>query len=230
MSNKSTIVVSVGGSLIVPDEIDTTFLKNLKRIILEEIRLGKRFIIITGGGKTARNYQQAADKVTTLTDEDLDWLGIHATRLNAHLLRAIFYKNAHPVIITNPKGDRLPQNKPILIAAGFRPGASTDLRAVELAERLGAQKLVNLSNIDYAYENNPRKFKNAKPIKETDWASFRKLLPQRWNPGLSAPFDPVAAKLAQNLNVEVAIINGKKLSQFKNYLADKPFIGTRIKG
>ena len=91
-----TIVMSVGGSLIVPDQIDTNFLKALHIFITTQTTdHGRRFIIIAGGGRTARRYQDAAATVSDLASEDLDWMGIHATRLNGHLLRTIFRDIAH---------------------------------------------------------------------------------------------------------------------------------------
>ena len=68
----------------------------------KKILQGYKFIIITGGGKTARKYQNSAKEITGLTRDDLDWIGIHSTRLNAHLVRTIFRKRAHPKIIKNP--------------------------------------------------------------------------------------------------------------------------------
>ena len=227
MDSKNLVVVSVGGSLIVPEEIDTAFLTNLKNLIVKELGNGKRFIIITGGGKIARKYQEAAHAVTPLTTEDLDWLGIHSTRLNAHLVRSIFFEYAHPEIFTHP--EEVPGDKELVIAAGFRPGSSTDLRAVQIAGKLGASKVVNLSNIDYAYTKDPNKFDDAEPITETTWDEFRTLLPEEWDPGLSAPFDPIAAKTAQELGLEVVIMNGKKLEEFEKYLEGKEFMGTVVK-
>ncbi|MCH8004150.1 MAG: hypothetical protein IH934_05990 [Nanoarchaeota archaeon] len=88
------IAISVGGSLIVPDEINTSWLKDFKTLIENYIDLGKKFIIICGGGKTCRKYQQAAKTLGEVSKDDLDWIGIHATRINAHLFRTIFEKNA----------------------------------------------------------------------------------------------------------------------------------------
>ena len=227
MDSTKPIIVSVGGSLIVPGEIDTNFLTNFKQVIIKELARGKRFVIITGGGKTARKYQQAAHAVTPLTTEDLDWLGIHSTRLNAHLVRAIFYEYAHPEIFTHP--DEVPGDKNLVVAAGFRPGSSTDLRAVEIAGNLGAHHVINLSNIDYAYTKDPNKFDDAEPIHETDWESFRKLLPVDWDPGLSAPFDPIAAREAQKLELEVVIMNGNNMEEFDNYISGEDFIGTVVR-
>ena len=225
---KETIVVSVGGSLIVPDAINTTFLKKLNTFVRDQIENGKQFVIIAGGGKVCRRYQDAARKVTSLQNEDLDWLGIHATRINGHLLRTIFHDIAHPALIKNPN-KKLSDEHSVHIAAGWKPGWSTDYVAVRIAKKIGATKLVNLSNIDYVFDKDPNKHKDAKKIKETDWTSFRELLPTEWDPGLSSPFDPIAAKDAQKNDIEVAVINGAKLKQMEKYLSGEKFAGTLIK-
>jgi len=133
MSHQETVIMSVGGSLIVPDGIDTTFLINLKKLIVDQTALGRRFIIIAGGGRTARRYQDAAGAVTTLTRDDLDWLGIHSTHLNGHLLRTIFRDIAYPTMIKNPDDILdVPTHEKVIVAAGYRPGCSTDLRAIQI--------------------------------------------------------------------------------------------------
>lgn len=224
------IVVSVGGSLLVPKDIDVSFLQNFRRLVLEKIREGSSFHIVAGGGRLARNYQEAAVTIRgeeTLEREDMDWLGIHSTRLNAHLLRTIFIEEAQARIIKNPTS-RFRGRENIVIGAGWKPGWSTDYCAVMAAKTLGATRLVNLSNIDYVYTADPRKDPTATKIEKIDWAAFRKLIPDEWDPGLSAPFDPVAAAEAEALGLEVAIINGARLDEFKNYLDGKPFVGTII--
>jgi len=230
LEKKEPVVISVGGSLIVPDQIDTDFLVNFRRFINDAIvQDNRRFIIIAGGGKTARRYQEAADRVHTLDKNDLDWLGIHATRLNGHLIRTILKDVAHPVMISNP--DEIldvPTDVPVVVSAGYRPGCSTDLRAVQIAERLAAKKVINLSNIDYVYTADPRTDQTAEIIKDISWADFRKLIPAEWDPGLSSPFDPIAAHEAEKLNIEVACINGSKLDELQNYLDGQTFIGTKI--
>lgn len=230
MQEHETVVMSVGGSLIVPDSIDTTFLAHLRNLIERQISFsGRHFIIIAGGGKTARRYQDAAATITELDPEDLDWMGIHATRLNGHLLRTVFRDIAHPEMITNP--DEItdaPKNTPLIIAAGYRPGASTDLRAVQIAINCGAKKIINLSNIDYVYTEDPRQNEDAQKIEDISWKEFLKLIPTEWSPGLSAPFDPVAARTAQTHQLEVTIINGQRIEELEKYLDGELFIGTKI--
>ncbi len=229
MSQQETIVMSVGGSLIVPDQIDTDFLSSLKTLIETDVANNRRFILIAGGGRTARNYQEAARTVAPLSDDDLDWLGIHSTHLNGHLLRTIFRDIAHPIMIKNPDDILdVPKEVPVIVAGGYRPGASTDLRAIQIADRVGAKKVVNLSNIDYVYTDDPRTNPDAQKIEDITWEKFRKLIPEEWGPGLNSPFDPVAAREAQKRDIEVASLNGEKLDELKNYLDGKEFVGTRI--
>lgn len=226
-TERERVIVSVGGSLIVPDGINTDFLTHFKAFVLDKVQRGFNFAIITGGGRTARHYQDAANTIIPLSRHDLDWIGIHATRLNAQLLRNIFVGYAHPQVIKNPTID-IEANEPIIIAAGWQPGCSTDYDAVLMAKNLGARRLVNLSNIDYVYTADPNKNSAAKKIEKISWVEFRKLIPKEWDPGLSSPFDPIAAKEAEALGLEVAVINGAKLEEFSNYLDGKPFVGTII--
>jgi len=222
--------MSVGGSLIVPGDIDTAFLASLKNFIVDQTtNHGRRFIMIAGGGRTARNYQDAAAAVTDLTADDLDWMGIHATRLNGHLLRTVFRDIAHPVVITNPDEIKDVHGEPaVVIAAGYRPGCSTDLRAVQIATLVGATKVINLSNIDYVYTADPRTNPEAIKIERSTWADFRALIPTDWDPGMSAPFDPIAAKAADEGDIEVAIINGERTDALASYLSGEAFVGTVI--
>ena len=231
---KDIIVISLGGSLIVPYFINWRFLREFRKLILSEIKKGKKFVIVAGGGYTCREYQQAAAKVTHLAKDDRDWLGIHATRLNAHLIKTIFRKYAHPRINKNPMTKaniirHFSLGEKIMVAAGWHPGWSTDYVATVHAQRFGAKMLINLSNIKYVCDKDPNKFKDAKIIKNIDWKNFRRIVGNRWDPGANFPFDPIASKLAQEIGLKVVITEGKNLANLKNILDGKKFQGTVIK-
>lgn len=217
--------------MLVPDEIDWQFIRNFKKFIVKHIRLGYSFILVTGGGRTARKYIEAAAKIATITDDDSDWLGIHATRMNAHFIRTVFRSHAHPRINTNPHNleDFYDVKEPILVAAGWRPGFSTDYDAVLLGKYLDVRRMINLSNIDYVYDKDPRLHSDAQKIKHISWKKFRVLVGDEWNPGMSTPFDPIASQLAEREKMEVVILNGANLQNVENYLARQAFIGTVIK-
>ena len=226
--NNETIIISVGGSLIVPENIDIVFLKDLKKMVEKHVENGKRFAIICGGGRTARNYQNAAREVSDISEIDADWIGTNATIINASLVKSIFKNNIHEEVIKNPT-KRINFKEKILIAGGWKPGFSSDYDAVLIAKKLKAKKIINLSNIDYVYDKDPRKFQDAKKIENVSWEEFRNIIPKKWEPGLSSPFDPIASAEAEKLKIEVAIINGKKLEEVEKYLNNEKFIGTIIK-
>jgi uridylate kinase len=227
MSMNEIIVISVGGSLICPDNIDINFLKRLKEVIIKHVEKGKRFVLITGGGKTARDYQFAAREIGLLNNEDLDWLGIHATRINAHLVRTIF-KHYAELHVNHDPTEKVVFNEKILVASGWKPGFSTDYDAVLLAKQFKVKKIINLSNIYYVYDKDPAKYGDAKPYKTLSWKDYRKMFSERWDPGLNMPFDPVASEEAEKQKMTVIIINGADMDNLHNLLEEKNFVGTII--
>lgn len=226
-THNQPIVISVGGSLIVPDHIDTVFLRQFKEVIEKEVETGKRFILITGGGKTCRRYQAAAKEVIDMSNAELDWLGIYSTRFNAELVRILFRDLAHEEGVYDPHKE-ITWTKPLLFSAGWEPGGSTDMDAVLFAKKYGAQTLINLTNADHVYDKDPKKFDDAKPLQEVSWSEYRDIIPKKWISGMNTPFDPTASKMAEDAGIEVAVINGEKPKELKNYLDGKPFQGTRI--
>lgn len=211
-----------------PDNIDVDFLKDFKKLILLHVEQGKKFVIITGGGKICRRYNDAAEKITTPGKDDLDWLGIAATRLNSELLRIVFGDFAYNKVVLDP--DVMPKTeKPIIFGAGWKPGNSSDLAAIHAAKSVGAKKIINLSNTDYVYDSDPKNNPNAKKIEKIAWAEYRKLIPKEWNPGLNTPFDPIASKMAEEEGIEVVIMNGKSVDNLASYLKGEKFLGTAIR-
>ncbi len=220
-------IISLGGSLINPGEVDVEFLKKFKALIESRVKKGDKFIIVTGGGKLCRHYQTALKQLRKTTPKDLDWIGIHTTRFNGQLVKMMFGKLANSDLVGDPS-KKIKTKQPILVAAGWEPGWSTDYDTVELARVYGAKTIINLSNIDYAYTKDPRKFKDAEKIESISWPNFQKIVGHKWDPGLSAPFDPIASKLAAKAGLRVIIANGNNLQNLKNILEEKKFVGTVI--
>lgn len=223
---EKTIVMSLGGSVIVPDSIDIGFLKDFKKTIEKYVGKGYKFAIYCGGGKIARDYQKAASGIAKLSNRELDWIGIHATVLNAEFVRSLFGNLAEELIARDPT-QKIIFNKKALIAAGWKPGWSTDYDVVLLAKNLGAEMVINMSNVDYIYDKDPTKHKDAKKIEKISWKDYRKISGDKWEAGLNVPFDPIAAKEAEKSKIKVTII-GKNLENFEKVLDGKEFKGTLI--
>ncbi|MFH1078393.1 MAG: hypothetical protein V1745_03915 [Patescibacteria group bacterium] len=156
-------------------------------------------------------------------------LGIHATRLNAHLLRTLFRDVAHPAVVKDPMR-RVVWKTPVLVAAGWKPGRSTDDIAVRLAHGNGASRVINLTDIDAVYDADPKTHRDAKPVATMTWKTFRSIVGDAWVPGANTPFDPVAARLAERWGIEAVVAAGKDLPNLSRILSGARFRGTRITG
>ena len=151
-------VLSVGGSIVVPQQPDESFLRDFSSHIRRwlSVSADRKLILVVGGGGPARMYQQAYKNITdnTPSNDEADWIGIMATRLNAQLLKAIFSDMCPNPVVYDPTTVELFSGQ-ILIAAGWKPGFSTDNDAVLLAERFSAKQVINLSNIEKVYTDDP---------------------------------------------------------------------------
>lgn len=236
---KRTTVLSLGGSIINPGEPDVKFLSEFCATVKDWIRNnpGEHLVMVAGGGAPARLYQEAfedaAINVHTRVDMDWlndgkDWLGIMATRLNAQLLKEIFgdiwCKDA---VVTDPEGD-FEFTGNILMSGGSIPGHSSDHVAVTLAKRFGADTVINLSNIEKVYTDDPKTNPEAKPLDEISWADFREMVGSTWTPGMNKPFDPIAAELAEKAGIRVICAKGTNIENTMAILEGKEFVGTII--
>jgi len=222
-----TIVIALGGSIVHPDGIDTQFLKDFKKFLVPFLRRGVKFVLVIGGGSLSRRFQEAAGTVAKVTDEDKDWIGIHATRLNAHLLRTIFRDVADPVIM-DARGKMKKLRAPVTIASGWRPGWSTDYVAMRVAGDLKIREAIIAGKPAHVYNKDHAKYPDAVPIHELSWREYRKLIPAKWKPGLHAPVDPVGAALGAREDVKAIIVGGRDLRNFAALLNGKEFKGTII--
>ncbi len=219
------VVLSLGGSLINPEKIDTQFLQDFVSLI--KGYPDTQFAIICGGGMPARIYQEVARQLGCNNDRDLDLIGIKATKINGELVRSLFGSDAYEKLIDNPE-DKIKTNKKIIVGAGYEPGYSSDVDAILLAKNIGAKVVINLSNIDYLYDKDPKKFKDAQKIEKISFKDLLKITGEEWVPGKNVPFDPIASKKAMQFGISVVIMNGKKLDNLRNYFNGKKFVGSII--
>nr|QQK86971.1 uridylate kinase [Treponema denticola] len=227
-------VLSVGGSIVAPDKPDfdslDKFSKTIRNWLLQDS--SRKIIMVIGGGAPARDYQNAYRKVCDLRkapakNDEADWIGIMATRHNAQLVKAVFEDLCPNPVVYDPTtvdmfGGQIP------VAAGWKPGFSTDNDAVVLAERFSGNLVVNLSNIAKVYTDDPKKNPEARPIDSISWEDFIKIVGTEWVPGKNTPFDPIASQRAQKAGIKVICAAGKDIENLENILNGKDFKGTVI--
>jgi uridylate kinase len=235
----SVQVISLGGSIIAPERVDVAFLRSFRKAVLEHLEQDaeRRLILVCGGGGPAREYQGAYRAVlsaagTTAGGEESeaeaqDWIGIAATRLNAELVRFLFQPLCPQPVVTDPSAVSVFPGR-VLVAAGWKPGFSTDYDAVLLARRFQADTLVNLSNIPRIYSADPRLDPSARPLDRLRWAELEAMVGTSWVPGKNVPFDPVATAEASRAGLRVVVAAGRNIENFKRILAGLDFEGTVV--
>lgn len=223
-------ILSIGGSIIAPSSgFNIDFLTQFRDLIIKQVeQKSSTFVFIVGGGETARKYQNALEGVNGYSEEELDWMGIDATVLNAQFVKRIFKDYAYEEVVQDPT-QKIETDKPIIVASGWKPGCSTDTDAVLMAESYGAQEVINLSNVEYVYDKDPSKHEDADPIQSISWQEFRDdIIPDEWEPGIHAPFDPVASEKAQELGLKVSIVDASELQRVERVFDGEGFEGTVI--
>ena len=227
---KKVIVLSLGGSLIIPDKIDTIFLKEFKKIILKNTRKYK-FIIVCGGGSIARKYISALREIKI--NEKLQSLsGISATRMNARFMNYFFNINPEHGIPHTMKVLKKYIKKQDIIFCGaleYKPDQTSDSTSAEIAKKFKSD-FINLTNVKGLHDKNPKKHKNAKFIQKISWKNFDKMANKtKFKPGQHFVLDQTASKIILKNKIKTYII-GKNPKQFDNLLNNKKFIGTIIQG
>jgi uridylate kinase len=221
-----TIVLSIGGSVILSEDADVSFFKKLINLLK---KLSKRYkiYIVVGGGKVARSYIKLGRKLN-LDENTLDELGIEITRVNAKLLTNIIGISNKEIPFTIENAKKI--NKPIIIMGGTIPGHSTDMVGAELAEKVKADEFIIATNVDGIYDKDPNKYSDAKQLGEI---SIEKLLDEygtEWDlAGKNIAIDGPALKIIHRAKIPTFVVNGKRLDQLEKAMTNQSFNGTKIK-
>lgn len=227
---KKVIVLSLGGSQIIPESVNLPYLKKFKTILKKHVK-NYKFIIVCGGGSVARKYISAL-RNSGINETLQSFAGISATRMNARFMNYFFNINPKfgiPHTHKTLKKYVNSQNITFCGALEYKPNQTSDSTAADIAKEFRAN-FINITNIKGLYNKNPKEFKDAKFIPEIGWLKFDKMANRsKFKPGQHFVLDQTASKIILKNNIPTYII-GNDLNQLDNLLSNKKFIGTIIKG
>ncbi len=235
MKNQRNIVIKLGGSLLFNDDksINVHELTDFCKVI-QKSSIFKKIIIICGGGIIAREYINAV-RGFTHNEAMCDLAGIEISRTNARLIVSALGPLAYPVIpkTMNELAQAALSDK-IIVMGGLQPGQSTTSVAIEVTEYLQLKELVILTDVKGIYNKDPKKFKNAKLLPMLTYDEVYQILFQDAGREQAAAgeyriFDEVSFQLIKRSNINVILMSGKDLTEFKKFWdGEKDFIGTMI--
>jgi len=225
---KKVIVLSLGGSLIIPGEIDVKYLKDFKKIISKNIHKYK-FIVVCGGGSIARKYISALREIG-MNETFQSFAGISATRMNARFMSYFFNQNQERGIPHKMRELRRYVRKFDVVFCGaleYKPHQTSDSTAAEIA-RVFKCSFANLTDVAGLFDKNPKENKDAKFIPKISWANFNKIVNKiKFKPGQHFVLDQTAAKGIMKDKITTYIL-GKDMKQLDNLLNNRKFKGTTI--
>ena len=223
-----TVVLSLGGSLVNPGTPDTQYVASLVRLLRG---MKCRFGIVVGGGKLARQWAEAARRKGG-SEFDADEAAIKATKKNAQIVIDALGKNVNAKVCeTFGEARKQAARHRFVVMGGTIPGITTDSDAVLLAECLGAKRVLNLSNIDGIYNDNPVRNHNAKKFGRMAYAQLIDLAGKNdmRTAGTHFVFDFLACKLIARSKIEAHFVHGKNLLDVRKAIEGRPHGGTVVK-
>jgi len=219
------VVISIGGSVILSEEADVTFLRKLANLFKKISRQYKIFIIV-GGGKVARKYIKLGRELG-FDEKILDSIGIDITRVNAKLLTNIIEESNRDIPHTT--GEAKDMDKPIVVMGGTIPGHSTDMVGAELGEKINADRFIIATNVDGIYDKDPNKYRDAEQLKEVEIGQLIEKHGTKWkSAGKNTVIDGPALKIIKRAGLKTYVVNGKRLDQLEKAITDQSFDGTKI--
>ncbi|UCE37758.1 MAG: UMP kinase [Thermoplasmata archaeon] len=223
-----SVVISIGGSVLVPNENDADYLKTLAGL-LSRISSIHKLYIVTGGGRIAR-YYITSGRVLGASEKNLDEFGIEVTRLNARLLSTALGDLANPKPALNiDEATELGKNHQIVVMGGTEPGHTTDAVSAMLADKIGAARLVNATSVDGVYDSDPKKNKDAKRFKRVSHEELVALTSEiKGMAGPTVIFDPKGSEIIKNAKIPLYVCHGRDLGALENAVLGKDFDGTIV--
>ncbi len=228
MAGKKKIVIKLGGSFLFDKGPNIKYIRDLADLMK---RLYKNYSItvIVGAGSTARNYILAARELGA-NESYYDLIGIDTSRLNARLfisaLGDMAYKepcrNFEDIVIAESSGK-------IVVIGGLVPGQTTDAVAAEVAEYIGADKLVIAKDVDYIYSEDPKKNPDARKNEKMTREELVELVSKsRMRAKDYSVIDLVAAQIIYRAKFSAVVVNGSNVKNMENAVIGKKFVGTEI--
>lgn len=225
---KKVLVVSLGGSLIVPDKIDLKFLEKFKQVIKKH-ESSYKFVIVCGGGSVARKYI-AALKEAGKSEFLQSMAGISITRVNARFMTYLFGRDANEGIPHDMRQVSSLLKKHNIVFCGslrYADKETSDSTAAKLARFFDCD-FINLTNVSGLYDKNPLEHKNAKFIPEISKEElYQRVMKMKFKPGQHFVIDQHAMKVLRNTKNNLYIL-GKDMRNLDALLSGKKFIGTRV--
>lgn len=224
-------VVKIGGSLLfdneekIDEKLITNYAKTIRNVFSDK---KKNCAIVVGGGKLARKYISSS-RALGATEAYNDIIGIEIAKLNARLLISALGDVAYPDPPETFQDFQslISLTDKVIVCGGFQPGQSTNAVAASIAEITHAEKIVNLTDVDGVFSEDPDKNPKAKLLNEIPISDLIEKITSTTKAGHYPLFDLTAAQIIKRSNINLHFVNGSNPQNLVKAIADEK-IGTKV--
>ena len=221
------VVVKLTGKLF-DDRSRTGVLREVAEVISRKASQGFRLAVVVGGGRRARDYIELGRDLG-LSEGVLDMLGIEVSRVNALLLTSLVGSAAYlPIPRSVEEFLRAWSTGKVVVLGGLQPGQSTNAVAALVAELVGADLLVNATDVAGIYDSNPKENPNARLLREVKAEVLEGMLRSEELAGLYELFDRVAMNIVRRSRVPLVFLSAYDVRSLEGAIEGGEFTGTRV--
>ncbi|MEW5937138.1 MAG: UMP kinase [Candidatus Thermoplasmatota archaeon] len=220
------VVVSVGGSILLPEERAAERIREIAMLLKDSVRAVELFVVVGGGG-TARYYINMG-RALGCSEALLDEMGIAITRVNAMLLAAALGESA-PIPHTIEEALEAKEHHGIVVMGGTVPGHTTDAVSALLAERSGAARFVNATAVDGVYSADPAQDPDARRYDRMSFAELAEVCGRSLHKaGPHVVLDPEAVRILSGARIPTIVVHGGDMGSLRGAILGRGFRGTVI--
>lgn len=212
------LVIKIGGSVAIGEYGPNPEYFSKLLPVLKQIQKKHQLIVSIGGGKIVRKYFQNVEK-SGFTNHEKELMGIELIKANVRFLSTLLKTKP---LFTLEEITSITSG----VIGGIEPGRSTDANAALAAGKIKADMIIKLTDVDGIYENDPKKFPDAKKLDKISLKDIMKYATDG-KPGDYGIFDKLALQTIKKHKIRTVIISG---SDPKNILKvlDGEKMGTSI--
>lgn len=221
------VVMKITGKIF-DDDLNADTILKITELLRRKLDQGYRFAVVVGGGRRAREYIELGRRLG-IGEAFLDALGIEVSRVNALLMASLLAPYAYLPIPRSVDGFlRAWQSGKIVVLGGLQPGQSTNAVAAIVSELIGADLLINATDVLGVYDSNPKLNPNAKLLKEVTVEELERLALRNVTAGSYELFDMVALEIIKRSKIPLVFLSVYNVENIAKLLEGKDFIGTRV--
>jgi len=220
------VVLKLTGKLFDEENVET--LIKYSDIIRQRYTAGDKFAVVCGGGPIARHYIRISRKLG-INEGWSDVIGIEVSRINASLINNLLGDIAYKYVPRSVDEFLVAWSSGrVVTLGGLQPGQSTNAVAMIIAELIGADLMINATDVDGVFDKDPKEYPDARLLPKVTIEELRRVVRSGLLAGSYELFDQLALTIAERSRIKLYFVNAFQPSRTSELLEGRSTIATEV--